>query len=467
VAEYADTPEEMRKKAQSFFAQAKAKGEGGQYDYAIEMYLGGLALDPEAHEAHVELREVSMRRKANGGKSLGMFEKLKGKATKDPKTAMLAYERVLAHDPGDTDAMVGVLTQGNKGGFWDTVLWMGPILLRANLESAKPDIKKFLVLKDVYRDLKKYDLAVEACHFAARMKPEDLELSGELKNLSAMETMHKGNYADSQGFRGSMANRDEQDKLLGAERDVKSQTFLDKRIAEAEAQYKADPNEPGKLSRLVEALVGTEQMEHENRAIELLQEWYERTKQYRFRKNIGVINMKIWNRMRRAREEEAKLKPNDAKVQEDYKNFLKDKWEFELGEYAQWAENYPTDMSIRFEWAKRLFELGRYNEAIPALQQSANDPKNRSESAILLGRAFYEAGYFDEASQVLETGINEYTNRNDEKSKQLFYWRGRALEEMNEIEAALKHYSQVAQWQFGYEDVNQRVKKLREDRNKR
>jgi tetratricopeptide (TPR) repeat protein len=171
--------------------------------------------------------------------------------------------------------------------------------------------------------------------------------------------------------------------------------------------------------------------------------------------------------MRRAREEEAKLKPDDAQVQEDYKHFLKDKWEFELGEYAQWAENYPTDMSIRFEWAKRLFELGRFDEAIPAFQQSANDPKHRAEAAIYLGRSFYEAGFPDEASQVLETAINEYTNRNDEKSKQLFYWRGRALEEMNEIEAALKHYSQVAQWQFGYEDVNQRVKKLREDRNKR
>ena len=123
--------------------------------------------------------------------------------------------------------------------------------------------------------------------------------------------------------------------------------------------------------------------------------------------------------------------------------------------------------TIRPIWAKRLFELGRFDEAIPAFQQSANDPKHRAEAAIYLGRSFYEAGFPDEASQVLETAINEYTNRNDEKSKQLFYWRGRALEEMNEIEAALKHYSQVAQWQFGYEDVNQRVKKLREDRNKR
>ena len=38
-------------------------------------------------------------------------------------------------------------------------------------------------------------LAVEACSYAARMKPNDMELTGELKNLSAMETMDRGNYS--------------------------------------------------------------------------------------------------------------------------------------------------------------------------------------------------------------------------------------------------------------------------------
>jgi tetratricopeptide (TPR) repeat protein len=344
---------------------------------------------------------------------------------------------------------------------------MGPILLRANLDLKKPEIKKFLILKDVYKDLKKYDLAVEACQFAARMKPDDLELSGQLKDLSALDTMYKGNYTESKGFRGSMVNQEKQDELLGAERDVRSQIFLDQRIAAAEKDYEANPNEPGKLSKLVESLTTTEQMEHENRAIELLQEWYEKTKQYRFRRNIGIINMKIWNRMDRAKRDELKLNPNDPKLKEEYDHFLKDKLEFELSEYQQWAENYPTDLTYRFEWAKRLFHLGRYEDSIPAFQQAANDPKHRAEAAIFLGRAFYEAEYNEEAAQTLETAINEYPARNDEKSKELFYWRGRAREGMGDIEAALKDFSQVAQWEFGYRDVTTRVKKLREEQKRR
>jgi len=466
VADYQDTPEEMRSKAQAFFARAKSVASSGQYDYALEMFLQGLGLDPEATEAHQELREVSMNRKLNGGKPLGMIEKMKVKTVKDPKQAMLAYERILAYDPGDLDAMVGVLTSANKGGFWDTALWIGPILLRANIDSAKPDLKKYLILKDVYKDLKKYDRAVEACQYAVQMKPNDMELTGELKDLSAEETMWRGNYQQG-AFKDSMRNRKQQEELLEDERDYKSASILERKISDAEADYAANQNEPGKLTKLVEALLATEQPEHENRAIELLQEAYDRTKQYRYRKNMGQINMKIWNRMERSRREEAKANPTDEKVQEEYRQFLNDKLEFELKELREWTENYPTDLSFKFHAAQRLFQLGRYDEAIPEFQQAANDPKFRADSSIWLGRSFYEAGFYDESAQILESSINEYVGRNDDKSKQLFYWRGRALEEMGEIEAALKHYSQVAQWQFGYEDVQQRIKKLREEQRNR
>jgi tetratricopeptide (TPR) repeat protein len=146
---------------------------------------------------------------------------------------------------------------------------------------------------------------------------------------------------------------------------------------------------------------------------------------------------------------------------------MRDKLEFELNEYRDWAENYPTDLTFRFEMAKRLFALGRYDEAIPEFQLATNDPKHRAESSIWLGKSFYEAGFYEEAAQILESSINEYVGRNDEKSKLLFYWRGRALEAMNDIEAALKHFSQVAQWQFGYEDVQTRIKKLREEQRNR
>jgi hypothetical protein len=41
------------------------------------------------------------------------------------------------------------------------------------------------------------------------------------------------------------------------------------------------------------------------------------------------------------------------------------------------------------------------------------------------------------------------------------YVYGRALEIKKEIQSAIKAYSQVAQWNFNYKDVQARIKKLR------
>ena len=36
----------------------------GNFDYAIEMYLNGLGIDPENKDAHQALREIALKRKA-------------------------------------------------------------------------------------------------------------------------------------------------------------------------------------------------------------------------------------------------------------------------------------------------------------------------------------------------------------------------------------------------------------------
>src|SRR3954462_12404092 len=106
AAKYREIPEEDRKKAAAFFAQGKKVSDTGNYDYAIEMYMQGLAIDPDAQDAHQALRDVSLRRKAQGGKPIGMLAALGLKrGTKDDKQDMLNAEKLLANDPGNTDHM--------------------------------------------------------------------------------------------------------------------------------------------------------------------------------------------------------------------------------------------------------------------------------------------------------------------------------------------------------------------------
>lgn len=460
---YHDIPEEDRKKADVFFKQGAKVAGTGNYEYAIEMYLQGLAIDPDAKEAHQALREISLKRKASGGKDFGMFEKMKVKSskTKDDREAMLKYERLMSYDPGNPDNMVELMKSAHKAGFYDTVVWIGAVLLRANSDLKNPDIKKFIVARDVYIDLDLWRQAVDACQLAVNLKPDDMELQRISKDLGAKLTLDDGGYEKSGSFRHSVKDMVGQKKLMDQDMDIRDADVINRLVADAEAEYAAAPNDAAKLGRLVDALVKSEEMERENRAIELLQQWFEKTKQFRYRFSIGRIKIGQLRRQDRAERLRLRDNPNDESLRKQYLQFVRERNEEELKEYQLFAEAYPTDMTFRYEIGVRLFNLDRAVESIALLQQARSDPKLRVEAATFLGRAFMASGFADEAIDTLKQTMEEYELRGDARSKELFYWYGRALEEKGDSPTALKAYSQLVQWDFNYRDVQGRIKKLR------
>ena len=116
MAEYQEVPDDQRSKAVTFFARGKTVADTGQYDFAVEMYLQGLAVDPESIEAHAELRMCAMKRKANGGKPLGMFEKMKLlRSGKDEKANMLNAEKAMSFRPRRHQRHGGDDRRGQQG----------------------------------------------------------------------------------------------------------------------------------------------------------------------------------------------------------------------------------------------------------------------------------------------------------------------------------------------------------------
>jgi tetratricopeptide (TPR) repeat protein len=459
---YQDISEEDQKKAETFFEKARVVADSGNYEYAIEMYLAGLSIDPENKDAHQAMREISLKRKASGGKDLGFIEKLRmRKGGKDDKTQMLTSEKLLAYDPGNTDHMVAIMEAAHRAGFYDTVMWIGPILERANADAKNSDFNKFIKLANTYEALEQWRLASQACYRAAQLRPDDMDLQTRVKNLGAQDTMSSGKYASGGSFRNSIRDMGRQKDLLDQDKDVRDMDVMTRAIVTAEAEYNANPYESGKLSKLVDALRRTEQEEYENRAMELLGKEYERTQQFKFRLTMGQIRLgQLTRKERQLRAAREKDKTNAA-LREEYKQFLRAKTEEELKEYTLWAENYPTDSGFRFEMAKRMFMLEQYNETIPLLQHVRSDPRFKVEASVLLGRAFLGAGYTSEAVEILELAIKEYAHAGDAKSTDMHYWYARALEAAKDAPQALKMYSRVAQWNFNYRDVQERIKRLR------
>jgi hypothetical protein len=102
-------------KGKAFFDRGDQVAETGNWDFAIQMYLEGIRREPgNLERGHRPLREVAVKRKAQGGKSAGLREAFKRRSGKDPAEALVNAEFVLAKDPLSLKAMVEVLKAARK-----------------------------------------------------------------------------------------------------------------------------------------------------------------------------------------------------------------------------------------------------------------------------------------------------------------------------------------------------------------
>ena len=84
----------------AFFDRADEVAETGNWDFAIELYLEGIARETvNFKRGHKPLREVGLKRKAMGGKGPGLMEQIKRRAGKDPVTNLVNAEYLLAKEP--------------------------------------------------------------------------------------------------------------------------------------------------------------------------------------------------------------------------------------------------------------------------------------------------------------------------------------------------------------------------------
>jgi tetratricopeptide (TPR) repeat protein len=461
------TPED-RKRAQRFFDQGEKVFDTGNYEYAIAMYIEGLSWDPENMPMHQRLREIALTRKARGGKPVGIFGpkvNLPKAAKDDFKRQMLNAEVLLSYDPGNTDLMLTVAEAAQKGSYFSVVRWIGPEMFRALLglpvPKQKAQFNQLIKLREVFRNSREFKSASEVCELAARLRPQDLNLLQEARQLATEETIKKGKYDQGGDFTTGMKNAEGQKRLIDEDKDVRDVTILATIIREAEQAYKANPNDVALLKKLVAALRKTDQMDNENRAIDLLEAKYAETRQYSFRDEVNNIKLLQLSRHERSQREALKLDPENPELKKDYQQFAREKTEEELRIFTERSGAYPTMMEPKYEMGKRLFALGRFDETIALFQEVRNDPKFRVGASVNLGRSFLEAGFTDEAVETLAGIIADYQIKGDVQSKEMTYWYARSLELQGETQQALKSYSQVFQWDAKYRDVQVRIKALR------
>ncbi len=439
-------------KGKAFFDRANQVVETGNWDYAIEMFLEGIKREPDnVEQGHQPLREVAMKRKLQGGKGPGLGEKLKHGRAKDPIEALVNAEFLLAKEPGSVAFMERVLKAAKALDLHDVIMWIGNILLESQRQAERPSMKVLTMLMQSFDDIGEYAAGVQACQMAMNLSPGNGDLQSAMTELSAKYTIQKGRYDQEGEFAKGVKDMDKQKELVEGDRLAQSSGFLAKQLEKARQDYQADPSIPGKINALVDALVKFEDAAYENEAIDVLTKAHRDIGAYQFKMKIGDIKMRqMTRRYRKLRDE------GDKKAMGEQ---LKNQLAFELEEYAERAVNYPTDLSIKYELGRRQLLAGQYDEAIASLQQAQRDPKRHVAALNLLGQAFARKGWHREAAETYERALD--TEMSEDRAKEVRYNLGDCLEKMGETEKAQQQFSEVAQVDYNYRDVRQRLDKLR------
>ena len=440
-------------KGKAFFERADEVAETGNWDFAIEMYIEGIRREPtNVEQGYQPLREVSLKRKAQGGKGPGLRDKVKNRPGKDHVDNLAKACHLLAKEPGSVAFMEQVLKAALKLESEEVAKWICNIMLEAQRQADKPDRRILAVLAQTFDKVADYARGIAACEMILKLAPDDGQVLDALRELSAKQAIQGGKYEQQGDFTKGVADMEKQTELLEGDSMAQRHQFVEKEIERARAEYEQDPTVPGKVHAFVDALLKIEEEAYENEAINVLMKAFRDTKAYQHKMRVGDVKIRQMTR----RYAKLKAAGDEAAARRQATEQLK----FELAEYLDRTENYPTDLALKYELGRRQLIAKEYDEAIASLQQATRDPRRHVPAMNYLGQAFLGKGWLPEACETFERALKGDLTEN--RAKSLRYNLGDVLEKMEQFDRAQDEFSRVAQIDFNYRDVRDRLDNIRQ-----
>ncbi|MBW8014731.1 MAG: tetratricopeptide repeat protein [Planctomycetes bacterium] len=449
-------------KALAFFDRGEQVADTDNFDYAIEMYIEGLRRSPDNLESgHIALRKISLIRQGKGGKKASIKEKMKFSGGKTPIDKMLNAEFLLAKDPDHLPYAETMLSAAVAGGYARTAEWIAKLVFEANIASDKPSIATYVLLKESYSELQLFSEAVNACRQAVKMRPDNAVLQDELRDLSAQMTMQKGKYGQEGDFTNSIRDKDKQRKLYEQKRGVKTIDFRVKALDDAKKAVIADPNSQVKVLKLAETLFDTNTRPGCEQAVKALRDAFARSGDFIFKKRGGEYVIKRLNLEAREARSACKADLENQELKKAFAIAVNKENKAKLQHYKICAAQYPTDLVLKYEYALCLIKDKKYDEAIPLLQDAQKDPRKKLSAMDETGLCFFLKGWYADAIDIFTQAIEACDVKDSKIAKDLRYNLARSYEKDGQTDKAFEMLRKLAQLDFGYKDVKERVDGLR------
>lgn len=455
------TGSNINSRANDFYQKALAALERSNLDYAIEMFIQALNIEPGFLKARRNLRATQMKKNESAGgfrrmlvatKLQPLLTKARVVVQKNPNEAMTLAEQALTEDPKNGQALMILAEAAEVAKLPDTVVQTLETYTKLNPK----DTKALHWLARAYTVSEQHEQARETYDRLLQVNPNDFEAQKGAKDSTADGAMADSGLEGATTFRDALKDKDESVALEQRSRIVRAEDMVENLIKEKLEALAKDPENPVIQRELGKLYVQKDNFDEGLRYLEALQA-KEGGSDPSLEREIADTKVKRLESQTNAKKKQLETNPaNAAALQNEITTLEGELDQLKLSETARLVERYPNDLMYRFDLGSLLMKAGNVEGAIEQFQKSRGQPQRRVASLNYLGQCFQQMGHHDLAIDQFIEAINELPTM-DGLKKDLLYNLGSAYEQMGDQDKAVAEFKKIAAVDFGYRDVRDKI----------
>ena len=426
------------------------------YEYAFELYMQVLKMDPDNEEAARAIRELTKRRGqeeglGKGGRLRGLTSLFKAKfkgIAKKYDEQIVECERYLWNSPFDVKRIMELANAAHAAGYMHRALANYKAVLELdpkNIEALKACGRIYMKLGELQQAARYYDAAL-------RLNPHDGEAARARKDIAAATTVGRIEKMGT-SYRDKIADKKQAEKLELEQHILRTEEDVRRAIQLKMEDIKANPKDPrpyrevGDLYLRINDFNSAET--YYKKALEV------DPTDFFAQEKLAEVQLKRFDYRIRQLMDAYREGPTEEKR----KAIEQAKWEklqFCIEEWTRRVQQHPTDTKLRFELGKFLYQGGQMDEAIAQLQRAQSDPRYKVDAHYLVGMAFRKKGLYDLAVKEFLKAREPLRVMND-KNKEITYELARTYELLGKTDLAREEYQKIIEVDYKFKDVAQRL----------
>lgn len=440
------SPTERSRLAQCF--QHGSQSVAKNIDYAIEMFAVCVAGDP-ANAVFLQHLFGALRIKFGGKKGGGLAAlwSVGGRGGLRKLAAAGKWRDVLTQgidiirgNPADHAALLAMAEAAGRLGFVDTQR----VYLKAALDAAPADLEVNRRCADFLAGYGEYDQAVACWMRIKNIKGMADEAERQIKHLQVERTIAAG-----EGLTGRKS-------VSGPAPTAEPAGPSDRRAILLQAITK-NPSDIEPYLELADLVERDGSLEDAQRV--LAKALAASGNDLKVREHVEDRQLRwVRNRLHLAEKRlaQADTPENRGAVERLRSAILKQEIEI----FAARTTRYPENVTWKYELAMRLKAAGNHAEAIRHFQDVLQDARRKGAVALELGECFQKIRQYPLAMRNYQVAVESLTDREMDLRKRALYRAGVLAAGLDDVDSARKYLSAVAELDFGYRDVAQRLDKL-------